>query len=273
MMFWLTATSVVAYSILALVYKAASPHVRPTHMVYTSSLVCMLLSLVYYAFKGGGGTWLGAALGLFAGLTFYIASIYRAKAVATSPVSLVFAITNLDLVLAGAVVLFIPAFAAEPTIWNIIACIVAAGAVLVGGVVRGVETISRYTFIALGLLVVSTLAAGLYARSFPQQLAFLMILDYAAGVVPNFHLTPRVQKAEWRWGLLAGLLIFGGFWVGIEAQARASAADLPLVFLALSLKTPLTAVLAVPLFKERLTVQKVAAVSLATLALVLWQIG
>jgi hypothetical protein len=271
-LFWLTATSVVAYSILALVYKAASPHVRPNQMIFAATVVCTFLSLVYFGFKGGGGSWVGSVMGVVAGLSFYIASVYRAKAVQTSPVSLVFAISNLDLVLAGAVVLFIPAFGSQPTLWNVLACAVAGLAVLIGGLVRGGERISGYTYASLGLLVVSTLTAALYARSFPQQLAFLMVLDYAAGAVPNLHLTRTVQKLEWRWGLVAGLLTFAGFWVGIEAQARASSIDLPLVLLALSLKTPLTALLAVPIFKERITLQKVAAVSLATLALVLWQI-
>jgi hypothetical protein len=39
------------------------------------------------------------------------------------------------------------------------------------------------------------------------------------------------------------------------------------------MKTPLIALLAVPVFKERMTKAKLAAIGMATLAVVLWEVG
>ena len=274
MVFWLTATSVVAYSILALLFKAAAMRVRSAPLVYASSVVSTVFGIVFFMVRGDAWVWPAVGLGFLAGVTFYFATIYRAKALATSPASLVFAISNLDLIIAGVVILLLSLFAADggdPALWRKLLAVALAGvAVLLGAQVRGVETLSRYTYYCLGLLVISTLAATAYARLYGTLIGLLMLVDFAAGVIPGVHLTRQVTRAEWLWGGVIGIITFGGFLAMIIAQANASELDLPFVLLALNLKTPLTALLAVPVFKEQLTWQKVAAITLVTVALFVW---
>jgi hypothetical protein len=73
---------------------------------------------------------------LISGALFYLASIYRVKALQTTPVSIVFALTNLDLVLSGAIALCIPTFGEPLTIWRILAVLVAGMAILLGTQIR-----------------------------------------------------------------------------------------------------------------------------------------
>ena len=269
----LTATSVVAYSIMALLYKAAVPYVRAERMIWVATLVATVLGLVVWLASSEEAPLEGWVLGAVAGLTFYFASIARARAVQTSPVSLVFAITNLDLILAGAVTMAIPFFSNPPTLWKILACVVATAAVLLGSQVRGVEKLSPLTYLCLALLIVSAIASLTYARILPGALLFFLFIDHLAGLVPNLHLARGIQKAEWLWGLGVGVSMFIGFWTLLIAQARSPAQSLTLVLLALSMKTPLTAALSIPLFKEALTVPKLLALLLASLALILPQLG
>lgn len=268
MVFWFTATTVVAYSILALLFKVAAPQVRSAHMVYAASVIPTILGLIYFLLFERTWHWGAAGLAFLAGITFYFATIARTKALVSSPTSLVFAITNLDLIVAGAVMLFLPN--GNPTVLKFAAVVLAGVAVLIGAQVRGVESLNRYTYICLGLLVVSTLAAITYARNFGALLGVLMFVDFLAGVIPGVHRTRLVTRREWLWGALIGSITFGAFLLMIIAQSRATIEQLPLVLLMLNLKTPLTAMLAVPIFKEQLTVHKIVAVVLATVALFLW---
>lgn len=288
MVFGLTALAVVAYSGLSLLFKALASRTRPAQMVYASSVIATICGLIYFIASGESWSWPAAILAFLAGVTFYFATIARAKALEHSPASLVFAISNLDLVVAGVIILLLPAAwnmlqvgsvtinlpsqAGNPTLGNLLACVLTAVAVLIGAQVKGSEKLSNATYVCLGLLVVSSFAAVTYARNFGAQIGLLMFVDFAAGVIPGLHLTPQVRRHEWGWGAVVGLITFGGFVAMMHAQAMSDAATLPFVLLAINLKTPITAIIAVPLFREQLTARKIIAVSLATLALFIWQI-
>jgi hypothetical protein len=219
-----------------------------------------------------GGTWSGAAIALVSGALFYLASVYRVKALMTTPVSLVFALTNLDLVISGAIALVLPIFGQALTLWNVLAVVVAGAAILLGAQIRGVERISVNAFVSLALLSVSALGFVLYARLFPEALLFFILLDHLAGVLLNGRALRDVQRSEVVWGTVLGICMFIGFWSLLLALAQ-SGSNTTLVLLVLSMKTPLIAVFAVPVFKERFSLVKGAAVGLASLAVVLWEIG
>src|SRR3712207_3089477 len=125
--------SLIAYSVIALLLKAPAGRTQPDPLaVVALGAVALAAAATMVARGEWGGTWMGAVLALGAGALFYTASVYRLKALATTPVSLVFALTNLDLVLSGAVALAIPAFGQPLTPWHVLAIIVAAGAILLG---------------------------------------------------------------------------------------------------------------------------------------------
>jgi hypothetical protein len=128
------------------------------------------------------------------------------------------------------------------------------------------------TFISLALLAVSALGFVVYARFFPTALLFFILLDHLAGVMINGRSLRIVQRQEIYWGSAIGLGMFIGFWSLLQALAS-SGSNVTLVLLALSMKTPLIALMAVPVFRERVTLTKLSAVGLASLALVLWEIG
>lgn len=264
----LTAASVVAYSVMALLYKAAAPLVRPERMVWVATLIATVLGFGVWLLSGEFAPWIAIVLGGVAGLTFYFASILRARAVQTSPLSLVFAITNLDLVLAGAITMLIPWFNNPPTLLKIMACGLAALAVLLGGRISGKERLSPLTFASLGLLIVSQLALLAYARNWPAALFLLLFVDHVVGLVPTPQYALGLRRSEWLWGLGVGLSMFAGVWMMLKAQALAGD-QLTAVLLGLSLKTPLIAVISIPVFKEELTGKKIVALVLASLALII----
>ena len=265
--------SLSAYSVVALLFKAAAERSQPGHLVVVALTVVAFLATAMMVVRGEwGGTWAGGALALGAGALFYVASVYRVKALATTPVSLVFALTNLDLVLSGALALIIPAFDQPLTLWHMLAIVVAGGAILLGTRITGVERISATTFVSLALLVASALGFVVYARFFPTALLFFILLDHLAGVLLNGRALRTVRKSELLWGSALGLCMFVGFWALLQALATNSD-RITFVLLALSMKTPLIALLAIPVFKERVTAAKWAAVGLATCALVLWELG
>ena len=149
----LIAISLTAYVAIALLFKAAAPHTRPDQLVVVALSSVVVIAAVLMLVRGEwGGTWLGAAIALVAGCLFYFASIFRVRALATTPVSLVFAVTNLDLVVSGALALVLPFFGQSLTIWHVLALVVAASAILIGGQIRGVDHISAHTFVSLALL-------------------------------------------------------------------------------------------------------------------------
>lgn len=265
--------SLAAYTLIALLFKAAAAHTRPTQLVVVAiSTVSLLAGLTMLLRGEWGGTWLGAAIALFAGGLFYLASVYRVRALQTTPVSLVFAVTNLDLVVSGAVVLLIPALGQPTTPWHLLAIVVAALAILAGTRVRADDHISTTTFLALALLATSASGFVLYARFFPAALLFFILLNHLAGVLLNGRALLTAQRPELAWGGLIGVCMFVGFWSLLQALAL-SGEHLTFVLLALSMKTPFIALLSVPIFREQFSRTKVAAVGLATLALVLWEIG
>jgi hypothetical protein len=265
--------SLTAYIAIALLFKAASSHTRPDHLVMVALSSVALISAVMMIIRGEwGGTWLGALIAIVSGALFYFASIFRVRALATTPVSLVFAVTNLDLVVSGTLALLIPIFGQSLTIWQVLALITAASAILIGGHIRGVDHISADTFISLALLSGASIGFVLYAYFFPTALLFFILLDHLAGVVFNGRTLLSVQRSEIGWGLVVGICMFVGFWSLLQAITL-SANNVSLVLLVLSLKTPFIALLAVPLFRERVTWAKFGAVILATLSLVLWEAG
>lgn len=264
--------SLVAYTAIACLFKAAAPHTRPDHLVVVAVAVVTLAAGGMMIVRGEwGGTWVGAAIALIAGALFYMASVYRVKALQTTPVSLVFALTNLDLVISGAIALVLPVFGQTLSVWSVLAVVIAGAAVLFGTQIRGVDRISGYTCVSLAILAVSALGFVLYTRFFPTALLFFILLDHFAGVLLNGRVLRNAQRNEVLWGAALGVCMFIGFWSLL--QALASTSSVTLVLLALSMKTPLIALLAIPVFKERVTFAKLAAVGLATLAVVLWEIG
>lgn len=271
-MIGLILVSLVAYTAIACLFKAAAPHTRSDRLVVIAVAVVTLAAAVMMIIRGEwGGTWAGTGIALISGALFYLASVYRVKALKTTPVSLVFALTNLDLVISGAIALVLPVFGQPLTVWSGLAVAVAGAAVLFGTQIRGVDRISGYTFVSLALLAVSALGFVLYTRFFPTALLFFILLDHLAGVLLNGRVLRDVQRNEVLWGAALGMCMFVGFWSLL--QALASSANVTMVLLALSMKTPLIALLAVPVFKERVTFGKLAAVGLATLAVVLWELG
>ena len=264
--------SLVAYTAIACLFKAAAPHTQSDRLVVIAVAVVTLAAAGMMIVRGEwGGTWAGAAIALISGALFYLASVYRVKALKTTPVSLVFAFTNLDLVISGAIALVLPIFGQSLTVWSVLAVAVAGAAVLFGTQIRGVDRISGYTFVSLALLAFSALGFVFYTRFFPTALLFFILLDHLAGVLLNGRVLRDVERNEVLWGVALGVCMFIGFWSLL--QALANTGSITLVLLALSMKTPLIAMLAVPVFKERVTFAKLAAVGLATLAVVLWEIG
>jgi hypothetical protein len=269
----LVLVSLAAYTMVALLFKAAAGRTQPGQLVTVAVSVVAIAAAVMMIARGEwGGTWLGAAIALVAGGLFYTASIYRVKALKTTPVSLVFALTNLDLVISGAIALLIPAFGQPLTVWNLLAVLVAGGAIMLGARIGGIERISLHAFLALAILSISAFGFVLYTRLFPTALLFFILLDHLAGVLLNGRALRSARRSELVWGAGLGICMFVGFWSLLQALAT-SGAQVTLVLLALSMKTPLIALLAVPVFKERVTSYKLAAVGLATLALVFWELG
>lgn len=269
----LVAVSLAAYTAIALLFKAASSHARPDQLVTVAlTAVALLASLAMLARGEWGGSWLGAAIALLSGGLFYLASVYRVRALAEAPVSLVFAVTNLDLVISGAVALLIPAFGQPLSAWHVLAVLTAGAAIFAGVRIRSGERISANTLISLALLAASATGFVAYARFFPAALLFFILLDHLAGVLLNGRALRSVRRGELAWGAAIGACMFIGFWSLLLALA-ASGDKLTLVLLALSMKTPFIALLSVPIFRERFSIAKLAAVGLATAALVLWEIG
>jgi hypothetical protein len=265
--------SLAAYTAVALLFKAAAPHTQPDRLVVVALVVVTLITAALMLVRGEwGGAWFGAAIALLSGGLFYLGSVCRVKALATTPVSLVFAITNLDLVLSGAVALFLPIFGQTVTVWNVPAVVVAGMAILLGAQIRGVDHIAPHTFLALGILTVSSLGFVSYARFFPTTLLFFILFNHLAGVLLNGRALRAVQRSEIMWGSALGVCMFLGFWTLLQALAI-SGDHMTLMLLVLSMKTPLIALLAVPVFKERMTKAKLAAIGMATLAVVLWEVG
>lgn len=265
--------SLAAYTAIALLFKAASARTRPDQLVVVAITTVTLLAGFTMLLRGEwGGTWPGAAIALLAGGLFSLASVYRVRALKETPVSLVFAVTNLDLVVSGAVALLIPAFGQSFSPWRLLAIVAAALAIVAGTKVSSGERISSTTFLALALLGASATGFVVYARLFPAALLFFILLDHLAGVLLNGRALLTVQRPELGWGGLIGVCMFVGFWSLLQALAL-SGENLTFVLLALSMKTPFIALLSAPIFHEQFSRTKVAAVGLATIALVLWEIG
>jgi hypothetical protein len=272
-MVFLICLSLAAYTTIALLFKGASSRTRPDQLVVVAlTTVTLLAGLTMLVLGEWGGSWAGAVIALLSGGLFYLASIYRVRALADTPVSLVFAVTNLDLVVSGAVALLIPAFGQLLSPWHLLAVGAAALAILTGTRVQRGERISANTFVSLGLLAASATGFVIYARFFPAALLFFILLDHLAGVLLNGKALRTVQRPELGWGALVGVCMFVGFWSLLQALAL-SGDHLTFVLLVLSMKTPFIALLSVPIFHERFSRAKLAAISLATLALVLWEVG
>jgi hypothetical protein len=269
----LVAISLLAYTAVALLFKAAAGRTESDRLVVVAVSVVTLITAAVMLMRGEwGGTWWGAAIALISGTLFYIASVYRVKALATTPVSLVFAVTNLDLVVSGALALLIPAFGQPLSVWHLLAVIATGAAILLTAQTRRVESVSVYTFVSLAILAASAMGFVVYARFFPTALLFFILLDHLAGVLLNGRALISVKRHEVMWGTALGVCMFIGFWSLLQALA-VSGNQMTLVLLALSMKTPFITALAVPVFKERLSPAKLGAVGFGTLALILWEVG
>jgi drug/metabolite transporter (DMT)-like permease len=268
----LTLISIVAYTLLSLSLKAAAIRVRSDKVITIAMGVVALLAGIFAFINGEWrGSWLGAAIAVIAGIVFFIAALYRMRALETAPVSLVFAITNLDLVVSGVLTMLIPIFGVQITPGRILAVIVAGAALLVGQRIKGVDRLPVSAFISLGLLSLAGMGYITYAAFF-TPLLFFIFWDHLAGFALNIKSLPGINRNEIGWGVLAGVCMFVGFWTLMLALSVDNA-NIPLILLALSMRTPITALLAVPIFKEKFDLPKLAAIILATLALVFWQAG
>lgn len=267
----LTITAVVAYTGVSLLFKAAASRTRSEHLTLMMLVTVAVLALGYGLLRGNWiGTLEGALVALFSGVLFYFATVFRQRALQTSPVSLVFAITNLDLVISGVILLFIPFFETDPTIGRLLAVAFAAAAVLLGARLKDANELSLFTYASLVLLTISNLGYIYYTQNLTPIIWFI-IVDHLAGVVLNVRRFPSVQRSEVVWGLGTGAVLFVGFFAVLQAIS-VGGETVPLVLLALSLRTPLTALLSVPIFNERFTWTKGFAVLLASVALIFWEL-
>lgn len=77
----LISLSLAAYTAIALLFKAASSRTRPDQLVVVAiSTVTLLAGLTMLLRGEWGGTWLGASIALLSGGLFYLASVYRVRA-------------------------------------------------------------------------------------------------------------------------------------------------------------------------------------------------
>ncbi len=269
-MIGLTLAAVLLYTLLACLFKFASSRTRPDQVVTVATLVVALCAVGVMAWRNEwSGSWQGAMLAVSAGVLFYFSSVYQLQALRTSSTSMVFAITSLNLVLAGMLVLFVPMFDTDLTLPRVLAIMVAGAAILLSLKLDQVDRLSRSVLVALLLLALCTITYTFYTHFF-QEILFYIAVNHVVGALINWRKLPTIKHTELRWGLLLGVCMFGAFWSLLQALAL-SANNAPLVLLALNIKTPLTALLAVPLFKERVTPKKVLAVMMATWAVVLWR--
>lgn len=289
----LVSVAIVAYTVLSFLLKMGAENGRPDRVITTAVAVVTVLAAIFALATEGRNVFkpvwnsddssaviLGILLSLGAGILFYIASVYRVKALQTAPASTVFAITNLDLVTSGFLIvilsLFVPAlnhgasFSPAQLGVRLVAILIAGGAILIGQQLQGKESLPRETFLSLLILSLSALGYVFYA-TFLTPILFFIVLDHLAGVILNARSLVDVKQVELKWGAAIGLCMFIGFWALLQAISLSQGN--PAVLLALNLKTPLTAILAVPLFKETMTRDKIAAVVLATAAIFLWELS
>lgn len=267
----LTLFSIAAYVLLSLVLKVSAQRAHSDQVITVAfGTVALLATVLAIATGEWNGTLPGAVIAVVAGAIFFAASFYRMRALETASASLVFAITNLDLVVSGAAIMLVPVFGIQTSPKHILAIIIAGGAILVGQRVKGIENLPSSAFLSLALLSIASIGYITYAAFF-TPLVFFIVLNHLAGFILNIKALPGANKGELGWGIAAGSCMFIGFWTLMSALSM-SCTDIPSILLALSMRTPITALLAVPIFKEQLNPLKMTAMALATIAVILWQV-
>jgi drug/metabolite transporter (DMT)-like permease len=262
----LTLLALGCYSLLGLTLKTAAMKKNdPGRLIWFALVVVSVISLGLTLFNRVAWSWQAVVLGLLSGVFFYLASVERVKALQTSPAGVVFAITNLDLVINSVVVAFLPFLNGVVTVQKIAAAVLAGVAVLLVSWARGQKgKISWHTYLSLGLLVISGLGYTIYA-SFGFPVILFIFVDHFAGVILNAPSARNLTRSEILWGSAAGLLMFVGL-NSLMSALQASVESISLTLILVSLNTVAIAFLGWLLLKEKLTRQQIVAVVLAVIA-------
>jgi drug/metabolite transporter (DMT)-like permease len=262
----LTLLALGCYSLLGLTLKSAAMKKNdPGRLIWFALVVVSVISLGLTLFTRVTWSWQAVVLGLVSGGFFYLASVERVKALQTSPAGVVFAITNLDLVINSMVVAFLPFLNGAVTVQKITAAVLAGIAIFLVSWARGQKgKISWHTYLSLGLLVISGLGYTTYA-SFGFPVILFIFVDHFAGVILNAPSARNLNRSEIIWGSAAGLLMFVGL-NSLMNALQASVATISLTLIIVGLNTVVIALLGWLLFKEQLTRQQVLAVILAVIA-------
>ncbi len=261
----LTLLALCCYSLLGLTLKsAAMKDNNPGRLIWVALVVVSVISLTLGLVSGAVWTWQAVLLGLASGAFFYLASVERVKALQTTPAGVVFAVTNLDLVVNSVVVALIPFFHSPFTPAKGAAAALAGAAIVMTVWSREAKasgSISLHTYISLGLLVFAGMGFTLYSQ-LAMPVALFMFFDHVAGVGLNIREARNVTSGEIRWGLGVGALMFVGLWSLMTSMSMAPTL-ISQTLIVVSMNTVAVAVLSWVVLKEKLSQRQVLALLLA----------
>jgi drug/metabolite transporter (DMT)-like permease len=261
------------YSLLGLTLKGAALKKNdPSRLIWVALIVVSAISLIFVLLMRTAWTWQAVVLGLVSGIFFYLASVERVKALQSTPAGVVFAITNLDLVVNSVLAATLPFLEGELTPQKLIAAGLAAVAILLVSRVRREDQhgmVSSHTYVSLALLVLSAMGYTVYAHLGYPILLFIFV-DHLAGVLLNARSMPNLTRSEMGWGCAVGVLMFTGFW-GLMTALQTSVISLTLIIV--SLNTVAIALLSWLILKEKLTVGQILALFTAVAASIVVVLG
>lgn len=269
----LTILALGCYSLLGLTLKSAALKKNdPGRLIWVALIVVSAISLAFVLLERTVWTWQATALGLVSGVFFYLASVARVKALQSTPAGVVFAITNLDMVVSSVLAATLPFLEGGLTPQKLIAAGLAATAIFLVSWKRRRDqhgTVSPHTYVSLALLVVSAMGYTIYAHlGYPVFL--FMFVDHLAGVLLNARNMPNLTRSEMGWGCAVGVLMFVGLW-SLMTALQASVISLTLIVV--SLNTVAIALLSWLVLKERLTSGQILALLAAVAASIVVVLG
>jgi drug/metabolite transporter (DMT)-like permease len=271
----LTILALVCYSLLGLTLKSAAIRKNdPGRLIWVALIVVSVASLgAFLLGSQHDWGWQGIALGLASGVFFYLASVERVKALQSTPAGVVFAVTNLDLVISSVLAALLPFLADTLNLQKIVAAALAATAIFLVSWTRDRRqqvAVSPHTYVSLGLLVISAMGYTIYSARLAYPVFLFMFFDHLAGVLLNARDMRNVKQVEIGWGVAAGALMFVGLW-SLMTALQTSVISLTLI--AVSLNTVAVALLSWLFLKERLTVYQVVALFVAVAASIVVVLG
>jgi drug/metabolite transporter (DMT)-like permease len=271
----LTILALICYSLLGLTLKSAAVRKNdPGRLIWVALIVVSVASLG--AFLLGSQRdwgWQGIALGLASGVFFYLASVERVKALQSTPAGVVFAVTNLDLVISSVLAALLPFLADTLNLQKIVAAALAAAAIFLVSWSRDHRqqgTVSPHTYVSLTLLVISAMGYTIYSARLEYSVFLFMFFDHLAGVLLNARDVRNVKQVEIGWGVAAGALMFVGLW---SLMTALQTSIISLTLITVSLNTVTVALLSWLFLKERLTVYQVVALFVAVAASIVVVLG